>query len=161
MLPSCYDCEVADDSKFPELFGDQLALARLHWVREMSARLEKLGYHDYRRSDAVLLRRLLTGATPLGQLGLALGVTRQGARKMLDGLVGRRLVELQRDPHDARRLLAELTPEGRRYASAVVDVLGALNDELRGAVPSDDLHAASRVLRAVTARFSTVKGAAR
>ena len=51
------------------LFGDLLALARLSRVRHMADRLGRLGYADYRRSDAAALRLLLRGPVPVGRLG--------------------------------------------------------------------------------------------
>jgi Mn-dependent DtxR family transcriptional regulator len=73
-------------STSPYLFGGLLALARLSWVRQMASRLAQLGYQDYRRSDAVALRLLRRGPVPVGRLGAELGVTRQAARKMAEGL---------------------------------------------------------------------------
>src|SRR5471032_2769528 len=93
----------------PILFGDLLALARRNWVDEMGRRLGRLGHGDYRRSDALALRRLRRGPTPLSELSGALGVTRQAARKVVVGLVERGYVQVERDRSDARRLNVELT----------------------------------------------------
>ena len=138
----------------PRLFGDLLALARLHWVREMAIRLDRLGYPDYRRSDAIVVRQLLQGPVALGRLGGTLGVTRQGARKVVDGLVERRLVTVVRDLDDARRLNVALTAHGESYARSVVRVVHELNDELGDSVTSEQLHAAAAVLQTVVARFA-------
>ena len=74
----------------PYLFGDLLALARQSWVRQMASRLDQRGYSGYRRSDAAVMRFLTRDAAPIGQLGSVLGVSRQAARKIADGLVQRR-----------------------------------------------------------------------
>jgi DNA-binding MarR family transcriptional regulator len=137
----------------PSLFGDQLALARQHWLREMGRRLDELGYHDYRRSDAVVLRLLLRAAVPLGRLGASLGVTRQGARKVVAGLVEREFVLVSRDEHDARRLLVELAPAGSDYADCVVKVVQALNAEIIADVGPEELEAARAVLRVIISSF--------
>jgi DNA-binding MarR family transcriptional regulator len=130
----------------PALFGDVLARARLSWVRQMSARLGRLGYDDYRRTDAIVCRILLRGPVPIGRLGAALGVTRQAARKIVEGLEQRDYVTTARDGSDARRLNATLTPAGREYARAVVAVIEELNDALTSRVEPTQLSTAVAVL---------------
>jgi DNA-binding MarR family transcriptional regulator len=138
-----------DPGGVPALFGDVLARARLSWVRQMSARLGQLGYDDYRRTDAIVCRILLRGPVSVGRLGTALGVTRQAARKIVDGLEQRAYVTTARDEDDARRLNATLTPVGSDYARAVVGVIGELNNALTVRVEPAQLSTAMEVLRAV------------
>jgi DNA-binding MarR family transcriptional regulator len=114
----------------------------------MDTHLQARGYTGYRRSDAAAMRMLQRGPVPIGRLGQRLGVTRQAARKFVDVMVQRGYVSVERDPNDARKLNAVLTPAGERYAEAVVDAIGALNRELADRVPAADLAAADRVLRA-------------
>jgi len=96
----------------PELFGDALALARGAWIRQMAARLTRCGFDDYRRSDAAVFRLLLAGPVPVGRLGNSLGVTRQAARKVADGLATRGLATTERDLLDGRRLNVVLSAAG-------------------------------------------------
>jgi DNA-binding MarR family transcriptional regulator len=140
---------VTEKSSAPYLFGDLLALARRSWVTQMASRLEERGYRDYRRSDAAAMRLLRRRGLSIGQLGAALGVTRQAARKLTDGLERRGYVRIEQDRRDSRRLNILLTDEGEAYARAVVDVIQALNDELAERVDRDQLAAAAAVLRAV------------
>jgi hypothetical protein len=65
--------------------GKQQAGAAVR-LGEMSGRLTGRDYDDYRRSDAAALRLLRRGPAAVGQLGTVLGVTRQAARKVADGL---------------------------------------------------------------------------
>ena len=139
-----------EKSTAPLAFGDLLALARRSWVRQMAARLARLGYQDYRRSDAALLRLLRRGPIPIGRLGLVLGVTRQGARKAVDGLAERHYARTERDADDSRRLNVVLTSKGEAYAQAIVEVIDALNRELSERVDPAQLSAAEVVLRAAT-----------
>jgi DNA-binding MarR family transcriptional regulator len=139
---------VTEKSSGPYLFGDLLALARQSWVTQMASRLEQRGYHDYRRSDAAAMRLLRRHGLSIGELGAALGVTRQGARKLTDGLERRGYVRTEQDRRDSRRLNILLTKEGEAYAQAVVDVLQALNHDLAERVDPDQLAAADLVLRA-------------
>ena len=139
---------MSETSTTPYLFGDLLALARQSWVRQMASRLRQLGYADYRRSDAAALRLLRRGPVPVGRLGVVLGVTRQAARKVADGLEQRDYARTERDAHDFRRLNVVLTPGGMAYAQAIVEVIDALNRELSRRVDPDQLIAADAVLRA-------------
>jgi DNA-binding MarR family transcriptional regulator len=130
-------------------FGDLLALARRSWIAQMRVRLERSGFDDYRRSDSWVLRQLSGGPRPIGRLGEEMGVTRQAARKLADGLVERGYARLQADPDDARKTLVVLTKEGAAFARAVRKAQDALNDALEMRVSAAQLAAADRVLRAV------------
>jgi DNA-binding MarR family transcriptional regulator len=132
----------------PYLFGDLLALARAHWVRRMAAAVAELGYTDYRRTDAALVRLLRRGPIAIGGIGGGLGVSRQAARKLVDGLAQRGYSAEVRDENDARVVVVRLTAAGEAYASAVIEVVQRLNRELVGRVSRDELVAADTVLRA-------------
>lgn len=130
-------------------FGDLLALARLSWVAQMAGRLASLGYDDYRRSDAAVMRLLARGPLSIGGLGRATGVTRQAARKLVAGLERRGFARAERDRRDSRRINVRLTPAGEAYARAVVEAIDDLNRALCERVDPGDLARADRVLRAV------------
>ena len=140
---------MALESRSPYRFGDLLALARQSWVSLMASGLAELGYPDYRRSDAAVMRLLKRGPLSIGRLGEALGVTRQAARKVADGLERRGLAVTQRDEQDSRQVNIVLTLGGEAYARAVVAVIDRLDEELRQRVDPDQLMAADAVLRAV------------
>jgi DNA-binding MarR family transcriptional regulator len=129
-------------------FGDLLALTRQSWLGQMTSRLERLGYVDYRRSDAGALRMLWAGPLPVGRLGEGLGVTRQAARKVVDGLEQRGYATTERDSRDTRQLNVILTQLGREYALAIIVLIGELNREVAGRVSPAQLAAADAVLRA-------------
>ena len=142
MLHNNYDDSVTESQSPPKLFGDLLALARRGWVLEMSKRLDNLGYPDYRRSDAVLLRWLRHGPLPFSDLAATLGVSRHFA-----------IVERDRD--DARRLNVALTVAGEVYARHVLDVVTALNSELDEHVDPYDLAVVKSVLRTVSTLYAS------
>jgi DNA-binding MarR family transcriptional regulator len=135
------------------LFGDLLAQARERWIRVMALRLDALGYHDYRRSDPLVMRSLRRGDVSLGSLGVTLGVTRQAARKVVNGLVARGSARVRTSPEDSRRRMVELTPRGREYLAAVVATLRALHDDVVDHVDPQQLAAAYSVLEVVRDRF--------
>jgi DNA-binding MarR family transcriptional regulator len=147
-------------STSPYLFGDLLALARLSWVRQMASRLAELGYQDYRRSDAAALRLLHRGRVPVGRLGAELGVTRQAARKVAEGLEQRDYARTERDAHDSRVLNVVLTDAGTAYARAIIEVIHTLNREFCQRVDPAELAAADSVLRAVITGDGALQSAA-
>ena len=144
----------------PYPFGDLLAIARQSWVQQMAQRLELRGYADYRRSDAAALRLLRRGPVPVGRLGAGLGVTRQAARKIADGLEQRDYARTERDARDSRILNVILTTAGTAYAQAMTEVIQTLNREFRQRVDPAQLAAADTVLRAVLADDSALRDAA-
>jgi DNA-binding MarR family transcriptional regulator len=115
----------------------------------MGAELVRLGYQDYRRSDAAVLRTLIGGPRSIASLAGIVGVSRQAARKFADGLERRGFVTVISDAIDARRLQVALTPEGERYAAAVVQVVGRLNREIERIAEPGQLRAAEALLQAV------------
>ena len=119
----------------------------------MALRLSALGFHDYRRSDPLVLRSLRGGEVALGSLGPTLGLTRQGARKVVSGLVERDYARVLHSTEDSRRRFVELTPKGREYLAAVVATLRALNDEVVAHVDADHLAGAYSVLEFVKDGF--------
>jgi len=129
-------------------FGDLVALARQSWLIQMISRLEGLGFAGYRRGDAAVMRMLWRGPLPVGRLGAGLGVTRQAARKVADGLEQRGYATTERDSRDTRQLNVTLTPVGRDYARVVAAVTEELNREVAGRVSPAQLAAADTVLRA-------------
>jgi DNA-binding MarR family transcriptional regulator len=151
---------VAQTSTASYRFGDLLALARQSWIRQMAGSLGALGYDDYRRSDAAVMRTLLRGPMSIGGLGDALGVTRQAARKVVDGLERRGFANTARDDRDTRQVNVFLTANGEAYADAVVAVIERLNRDLSRRLDPAALVAADGVLRAVLADDHTQARAA-
>ena len=142
-------------STVPYPFGQLLALARQSWLGQMTARLAGRGHAGYRRSDAAATMLLRRGPAPVGQLGAGLGITRQAARKVADGLQQRGYVTTGRGLRDSRQVIITLTPAGRRYADAVAAVVDELNRELSRRVDPAQLAAADAAMRAVLFDDST------
>jgi MarR family transcriptional regulator, transcriptional regulator for hemolysin len=66
-----------------------------------------------------VLRRLAKQPLSLGQLGADLALAPPSMTRLADRLEERGLIERRRDDEDRRKVLAELTPEGRRLVSAI------------------------------------------
>jgi DNA-binding MarR family transcriptional regulator len=141
-------------------FGDLLGLARQSWITQMADGLAATGYAGYRRSDAAAVRQLQRGPMSIGRLGAGLGVTRQAARKVADGLERRGFATVARDEVDTRQVNVALTTDGAAYAAAVRAVIDDLNAAVVRNVRPSDLAAADAVLRAVMADDHTRRLAA-
>lgn len=135
--------------------GDMLAMARQAWVEQMARRLGQRGYGDYRSSDAAVMRLLLRGPVPIGRLGAPLGVTRQAARKVAEGLRQRGYATLEHDEHDGRQYNVVLTHHGAGYAHAVVAVIDELNREVASGVTDEQLAGVDAVLALMAASSPT------
>jgi DNA-binding MarR family transcriptional regulator len=133
----------------PYRFGSLLALARQSWIEQVRQRMQEAGFPGYRRADALLLSLLLPRPLAIGQLGEALGITRQAARQLADGLVERGYASFGTDKADSRRTLVVLTASGKTYGRAIWMAQDALNETVRNRVSEADLAAADAVLRAV------------
>lgn len=133
----------------PYRFGDLLALARQSWVRQLADALAEAGFPDYRRSDALVMRLLLRGPLAIGRLGDALGVTRQAAKKVANGLEGRGYATAERDARDGRQINVILTARGRDYAHAIVSAIHGFDAAIAARVSPDQLAAVDTALRAV------------
>jgi DNA-binding MarR family transcriptional regulator len=140
---------MAANASPPHRFGDLLARARRSWIEQIRDRMAEAGFPGYRRTDAAVLGLLLRQPLAIGQLGEALGVSRQAARQLADGLVERGYAGFGTDPADSRRTLVVLTPSGVAYGRAIWMAQNALNETVRSRVSEADLAAAGTVLRAV------------
>jgi DNA-binding MarR family transcriptional regulator len=140
---------MADNANPPYRFGDLLARARRSWIEQIRDRMQQAGFPGYRRTDAGVLALLLRQPLAIGQLGEALGISRQAARQLADGLAERGYASFGTDDSDARRTLVVLTPRGKAYGRAIWMAQDALNETVRNRVSEADLAAADAVLRAV------------
>ena len=66
-----------------------------------------------------VLRRLAKAPRSLGQLGADLVLAPPSMTRLVDRLEERGLIERRRDYADRRKVLATITPEGRRLVSAI------------------------------------------
>jgi DNA-binding MarR family transcriptional regulator len=140
---------MATNANPPYRFGNLLAVARRSWIEQVRDRMQEAGFPGYRRTDAGVFALLLRQPLAIGQLGEALGISRQAARQLADGLVERGYASFGTDPDDARRTLVVLTASGTVYGRAIWLAQDALNETLRDRVSQADLAAADSVLRAV------------
>lgn len=81
-------------------------------VDELHAELARQGHPDLRPMHGFVFQAIGGSGTTAAELGRRLGISKQAAGKIIDGLVELGYVERGADPDDARRKLARLTDRG-------------------------------------------------
>ncbi len=94
-------------------FGILLGLAFQSFCDELRADLERRGFTDLGKSYGVVFRALADEALQVNELAHYLGITAQGACKIIDEMEERGYVERVPDPRDGRAKRLELSPRGK------------------------------------------------
>ncbi|MGY4644287.1 MarR family winged helix-turn-helix transcriptional regulator [Cellulomonas sp. URHB0016] len=98
-----------------------------------------------------------TGGASGAEVALHLGVTKQAAAQLLDGLERAGLVERRADPRDHRARLAVLTAAGRDVVRAAGDVWRQVEGEVREMLGPERFEALSQDLRHVAEHGGTLE----
>jgi DNA-binding MarR family transcriptional regulator len=128
----------AADRRQRRPLGPALRQAWVGYQRRLDAEMTAAGYEDRGFPDGRVLRLCsrfpdLTAA----RIGRELGISRQGAGKIVADLRDRGYVALGASPGDAREKIITLTPRGTGYLAAQRAAVGRLQDQIRKAVGSD------------------------
>ncbi len=94
-------------------FGILLGLAYTRFVDELHEELAARGFDDLGSAFGYVFRALSTGPMRPSQLAEHLGITNQGAFKVLEEMHSRGYVERAPDPEDGRATLLRLSRRGR------------------------------------------------
>jgi DNA-binding MarR family transcriptional regulator len=129
------------------------AALRHAWVgyrRLLDAELDAAGFGDHGFPDGRVLRICRNVETvTISQIGRALGITRQGAAKIVASLRDRGYVTLTPSETDGREKVVELTPRAHEYLAAHRKSARRIESELRKEVGADAFEALERLLDAV------------
>jgi DNA-binding MarR family transcriptional regulator len=115
-------------------------------LRQAAAGFGDRGFPDGR----VLHICLRPGDTTISQIGRELGITRQGASKLVTSLAERDYVTLATSTRDRREKIITLTPRATDYLAAQRKASTSIEHELRahiGAEAFDSLHRLLTALR--------------
>jgi DNA-binding MarR family transcriptional regulator len=136
-------------TRSPRLGYALLAAWRGH-RRRMDEELAALGFTDHRFADRSVLR-MCAGPedTTISQIGRGLGITRQGASKIVAGLSRRGYVTVTASPTSGREKIVRLTGRGAEYRAALRQAAETIERELRSEVGSEELESFCRVLDAL------------
>ena len=99
--------------------GAALRQAWAGYRRRLDEELAAAGFGDHGFPDGRVLRICSTSTdATISQIGRELGITRQGASKIVASLRDRRYVRLINSPTDAREKIVRLTPRATEYLAA-------------------------------------------
>jgi DNA-binding MarR family transcriptional regulator len=115
--------------------GGALRRAWIGYRRALDEELAAAGFDDHGFPDGRVLRICSTTAeTTISQIGRELGITRQGASKIVASLCVRRYVTLSASATDGREKMVELTPRAREYLAAHRKAARKIERQLRSEI---------------------------
>jgi DNA-binding MarR family transcriptional regulator len=129
------------------------AALRRAWVGyrgRVDEELAAAGFDDRRFPDGRVLR--LCGRSremTIAQIGRELGITRQGAGKVVAGLSDRGYVSLRPSERDGREKIVQLTPRAREFQAALREATRRIEQELRDEIGEDGFESLLRLLHAL------------
>ena len=134
----------------PGLLGGALRRALAGYRRRMDQELAAAGFADRRfPRGRVLLMCSGPGETTISDVGRGLGITRQGASKIVAGLRQRGYVEVTPSPADGREKILTLTPRAVAFLAARREAARAIEARLRDEIGADGVAHLLRFLDAV------------
>ena len=136
---------------------DQLVLGRALTVvlrlliDDMHERLAAEGFDDLRPAYGYVLNAAAGNDVTASGIGAILGMTKQGAAKLLSEMAAAGYVTRQRSPDDARARPVVLTSRGRAALAAAERIQQAIEAEWSRLTSPGDLAALRRLVDAVLA----------
>jgi len=129
--------------------GRLMTLALRLLIDEMHRRLDAAGYADLRPAHGYVLNAAAAeGGVTASSLAGTLGMTKQGAAKVLAELVQAGYIVRGEDDNDARARPAMLTSRGRAALDAAAGIQHQLEEEWSALVSPRDLAGLRRTLEA-------------
>jgi DNA-binding MarR family transcriptional regulator len=147
------DERVGSPSGGPSFVGLGPALRRawLGYQLRLDAAMAEAGFGERRFPDGRVLR-LCSGASgsTISAIGRELGITRQGASKVVARLCDRGYVTIADSATSKREKSVALTPRGRDYLRVQRKKVKEMEDELRTTLGDDAFHALFALLDALS-----------
>jgi DNA-binding MarR family transcriptional regulator len=120
--------------------GMALRRAQAGYRRQVNEELAAAGFGQRRFPDGrVLLMCAAPGETTISDIGRGLGITRQGASKIVAGLRDRGYLEVTPSAADGREKILTLTPQAVRYLQAIRSAAGVIEAKLLREIGSGGL----------------------
>lgn len=130
--------------------GASLRRAWVGYRRRLDAELAAAGFGDHRFPDGRVLRFCArTGETTIAQIGRELGISRQGAGKVVAGLRDDGYVTLSASATSGREKVVRLTSRATDYLAAHRRAARTIERDLRAEVGVDSIDALYRLLDAL------------
>ena len=122
--------------------GPALRRAWVGYQQRLDEAMAAAGFGDRALPDRRILRMCRNRETTISQIGRELGITRQGASKLVAGLRARGYVTLRASSSDAREKVVRPTPRALEYLDAHRKAVRAIDRKLRRQL-GDDVFAAA------------------
>jgi DNA-binding MarR family transcriptional regulator len=132
-----------------EPLGPALRRAWVGYRRRLDAELDAAGFGDHGFPDGRVLRICSNSAVTISEIGRALGITRQGAGKIVASLRDRGYVTLTPSATDGREKIVEPTPRAHEYLAAHRDAARRIESQLREQIGAEAFASLERLLDAL------------
>lgn len=130
--------------------GPALRRAWVGYRRRLDAELAAAGFGDQRLPDGRVLRICARSVeVTSAQIGRELGITRQGASKIVASLRARGYVALSDSPRDGREKIVTLTPRASAFIAAQRAAVQRIEGQLRSQLGADVFEGAYQLLEAL------------
>lgn len=126
--------------------GFALRRAQHGFRRQVNEELAGAGFESRRFPDGRVLAMCAMAETTITGIGNALGITRQGASKIVAGLKERGYVDVTTSPDDGREKHVTLTPRAVEYLTAMQAAAGAIEARLLDQIGADGMEQFFRCL---------------
>jgi DNA-binding MarR family transcriptional regulator len=134
----------------PQALGGALRSAWVGYQRRLDEAMAAAGFPDRRHPDGRVLRLCAhTSQVTASLIGRELGMTRQGAGKIVTALCNRGYVVLEPSPADGREKIVALTPRALDYLAAQRAAARQIERELRDQIGSEALDSLYSLLHAL------------
>jgi DNA-binding MarR family transcriptional regulator len=129
--------------------GPALRRAWVGYQRRLDEAMAAAGFGDRGFPDGRVLRMCQDGDTTISDIGRELGITRQGASKIVAALHDRRYVTLRASTADAREKVVRLTPRAIDYLAEQRRAAQSIERRLRAKVGRQWFESLSALLEAL------------
>jgi DNA-binding MarR family transcriptional regulator len=129
--------------------GRSLQRAWVGYQQRLDAAMSSAGFTDRQLPDGRVLRMCRDSTTSISQIGRELGITRQGAHKIVASLRARRYVTVRTSHTNRSEKIVELTPRAHEYLAARRRAARTIERRLRAEIGDDAFAALARLLDAL------------
>jgi DNA-binding MarR family transcriptional regulator len=129
--------------------GRALQRAWVGYQQRLDDAMASAGFTDRRFPDGRVLRMCRDAPTTISQIGRELGITRQGAHKIVVSMRARRYVTLRTSPTNHSERIVELTRRAHQYLAAHRKAARTIERQLRAEIGDDAFAALSQLLDAL------------
>lgn len=129
--------------------GPSLQRAWVGYQQRLDTAMSAAGFTDRQFPDGRVLRMCRDAPTTISQIGRELGITRQGAHKIVASLRARRYVTVRTSSANRSEKVVALTPRAHEYLTARRKAARTIERRLRAEVGDDAFAALAQLLDAL------------